>query len=500
MTANIDADIRAIQQASRGEEVRDAIVNALVAINDGEGSATQQIVNQLINEKIDTLDAASTGGAGKYIKSISEANGVIAASEESADTSPTKNSQKLITSDGVATAIEELQTNFQDGVDDIYDAVVAKGTTPASKSLSDVIDGINNIQSGDLDSVIRRSYESKSVAVKSHAVDDLFFYLNVLCKAKTSIAIGDNLVENTNYETTTVVDVMNTKLFTTTSVHDITKINAISNTGAWVNKTWNGLSDFNGDRVWTDGTDIYYSSGEVQKVLDKDTSTWSDKTWNGRTDFIGSYVWTDGTNIYCRTFDGIDGNYIQSDYILNKSTSTWSIKQWNWSPSTLADNLFVDTKDIVNIGDNVYAIEWDYSLDEDLSMALDKSTSTWSEMTSPFGTDTPGKCVWTDGDNYYASWGSSYQKLINPETLAVSDVQWNGYTDLNSQYIWSDGTNIYYSEEIYQKVLDKATSTWNNKTWSGITYSGVINFSAEYVWSDGTHIYYSNGNRQYVLT
>ena len=44
-------------------------------------------------------------------------------------------------------AIKELESNFQDGVDAVYDAVVAKGSTPASHSLSDVVDGIAAIQS-----------------------------------------------------------------------------------------------------------------------------------------------------------------------------------------------------------------------------------------------------------------------------------------------------------------------------------------------------------------
>lgn len=39
-------------------------------------------------------------------------------------------------------AINTLQSNFQDGVDSIYDACVAKGSTPISHSLSDVIDAI----------------------------------------------------------------------------------------------------------------------------------------------------------------------------------------------------------------------------------------------------------------------------------------------------------------------------------------------------------------------
>jgi hypothetical protein len=41
-----------------------------------------------------------------------------------------------------------LKENFQDGVDAVYDAVVAKGSTPASKALADVIAGIANIPAG----------------------------------------------------------------------------------------------------------------------------------------------------------------------------------------------------------------------------------------------------------------------------------------------------------------------------------------------------------------
>lgn len=47
--------------------------------------------------------------------------------------------------------ITTLQTNFQAGVDSVYNAVVAKGSTPASKSLSDVVAGISaipNVNSG----------------------------------------------------------------------------------------------------------------------------------------------------------------------------------------------------------------------------------------------------------------------------------------------------------------------------------------------------------------
>lgn len=50
--------------------------------------------------------------------------------------------------DDLANAITILQTNFQAGVNAVYDAVYAKGVTPASHSLSDIIAAIGNIQTG----------------------------------------------------------------------------------------------------------------------------------------------------------------------------------------------------------------------------------------------------------------------------------------------------------------------------------------------------------------
>ena len=35
--------------------------------------------------------------------------------------------------------------------------------------------------------------------------------------------------------------------------------------------------------------------------------------------------------------------------------------------------------------------------------------------------------------------------------------------------IWTDGDNTYYSYGSNQYILDKATSTWNTKTWNGFS-------------------------------
>ena len=41
--------------------------------------------------------------------------------------------------------INKMKQNFQDGVDSVYNAIVSAGTTPSSKSLSDVVTGIGNM-------------------------------------------------------------------------------------------------------------------------------------------------------------------------------------------------------------------------------------------------------------------------------------------------------------------------------------------------------------------
>ena len=61
-------------------------------------------------------------------------------------------------------------------------------------------------------------------------------------------------------------------------------------------KTWNGLTSFRAEYVWTDGTNYYYSDGSMQYILNGDT--WEPKTWNGLTNFYGHFIWTDGTSYY----------------------------------------------------------------------------------------------------------------------------------------------------------------------------------------------------------
>ena len=182
----------------------------------------------------------------------------------------------------------------------------------------------------------------------------------------------------------------------------------------WTTKTWNSFSLIDGRYVWTDGTNIYYSNGSSQYVLDISTSTWLSKTWYGFTSFNGNHIWTDGTNIYY-SFSG-------SNYVLDVSTSTWNIKTW--------------------IGLTVF----------------------------------DGSYIWTDGTNVYYSSGN-LQYVLDMATSTWSIKTWTGLSDLEGRYVWTDGTNIYYSNGSSQYVLDITTSTWSIKTWTGLTdFSGFSVF------------------------
>ncbi len=101
--------------------------------------------------------------------------------------------------------------------------------------------------------------------------------------------------------------------------------------------------------------------------------------------------------------------------------------------------------------------------------------------------------IWTDGDNIYYSY-SSNQYVLDKNTSTWTKKTWTGLTRFDRPYIWTDGNNIYYSYSSNQYVLDKATSTWNPKTWTGLT-----SFSGNSIWTDGDNVYYSNGSDQYVL-
>ena len=230
-----------------------------------------------------------------------------------------------------------------------------------------------------------------------------------------------------------------------------------------------------GRNVWTDGENVYYSSGSDQYVLDKTTSTWSQKIWSGMTVFRGDRIWTDGENVYF--------SEDSTQYVLDKSTSTWTPKIWTGLTSFNGYKIWTD-------GENIY-----YS-DESTQYVLNKSTSTWTQQTWNGLTSFDETYVWIDGENIYYSEGSR-QYVLNKATSTWSPKVWNGLTSFDGNYIWTDEKNIYYSAGSSQYVLDKVTSTWSKKTWTGLKLTKFYGYD---IWTDEENIYYSAGVRgSYVL-
>ena len=77
-----------------------------------EKIATEKDIKDTYNNYIANLTAAGVGGNGKYIKAISEANGVIFAVEETMDITPTNGSDKAITSGGVKKYVDEALNDY----------------------------------------------------------------------------------------------------------------------------------------------------------------------------------------------------------------------------------------------------------------------------------------------------------------------------------------------------------------------------------------------------
>lgn len=242
----------------------------------------------------------------------------------------------------------------------------------------------------------------------------------------------------------------------------------------WSQKTWSGLRSIDGNKVWTDGKDIYYSNNN-QYVLNRQTSTWETKNWGSREPYYGHNVWTDGDNIYFSSGS--------TQYILDKENMVWNKKTWNGLNSFYGLDVWTDGTDYYySRGDSHYL--------------LSKATSTWSVITWSGLTSFDGSGVWTDGENTYYSYGSNKQYVLNKETSTWIYKNWSGGTPTAASYVWTDNENVYYSGSgaNYQYVLDKQTSTWKPKVWNGLT-----SFTGDCVWLDGNHVYYSSGTAQYRL-
>ena len=120
--------------------------------------------------------------------------------------------------------------------------------------------------------------------------------------------------------------------------------------------------------------------------------------------------------------------------------------------------------------------------------ADDWNPKTWNSLMNFYGGG-----VWSDGENMYYSENTD-QYILNKSTSTWIPKTWTGLSSIDGWYIWTDGEDVYYSDYDDHYVLNKDTSTWIEKTWKGLTY-----FTGSCIWTDGERIYHSYQSKQYVL-
>lgn len=376
----------------------------------------------------------------------------------------------------------------------IASAITTKGGTVASGAgFEDFSTAIGTIPSGGSATLITKNidangtynassdsadgYSSVTVSVPNTytASDEGKVVSNGALVAQT--ARPDTITTNGSYITTQYNSVTVNVPSSGGSTERIRSTKAVAPVGSrtWIAKTWSPNLSSMGQRVWTDGTDVFYNNSTTRYKLNRSTLTWESATWSGLTSFKGMNVWSDGTNIY------YSEGYTQKVYAGN-GTFAWGDKTWTGLTSFDGTHVWTDGTDIY------------YSYGSD-HYVLDTTNNTWSAKTWTGVTTWSGEYVWTDGTNIYLSINSSTQCVLDKATSTWEIKTWNGYTNFSGDMVWSDGVDIYISGgSSIQYKLDRSNDTWEAYTWTG--YAGI---TAGYVWTDGSNIFYGESTTNYQL-
>ena len=285
--------------------------------------------------------------------------------------------------------------------------------------------------------------------------------------------------------------------------------------------TYDGLhiNSFDTDyiQIWSDDENVYYSKGNSleQYILDKEKYIFKPIDWLGLSFNNNTYcdcfpiqgcdVWTDNTNIYYSYYTSSDPNtgdyHPLTQYILDKDNNAWRHVEWNNFTPQYGRYIWCYNDDVYYLGQSS-----DYS-GTTYQKILDKRTNSWvdrdwyayivkdgKETEETYKIIIDATCIWTDGNEVYYSNGST-QKVLDKETSTWESKTWSGLSSFSGTKIWIYKSQVYYSNGSgKQKILNKATSTWEDKEWAETDH-----IDGYYVWSDGQHMHCSMGKEQYVL-
>lgn len=269
-----------------------------------------------------------------------------------------------------------------------------------------------------------------------------------------------------------------------TNVSDENQFLAISS-GYWVPVTWNGLTDFDGKYIWSDGTNTYYSSGSSQYVLDNSNNTWITKTWSGTS------VKLDGRFIWYNPYSN-DWIYSNGSTHLALNGSTWETTEFtqtgggaaSFTGITIWYNGPQNSRSAYRAGGANYRL-----LDARIWYLL-KSTD-WPSMSTDY--------LWyphdfdTEGKTYYSRSEPGYQGVIENETY--SSISWS-VKPYQGAYVWTSANHTYYSYNNNNYVLNDEKTAWLLTYWPGLN---GVSLDASHIWHDGSTTYYSYGTTHLKL-
>lgn len=188
--------LRALQEDVRKLQEEQGSIEELIP-EDASTSDLLATIGQVLTA-IQSLDVASVGGNGKYIKAIEEINGKISATEETFDTEVTQNSTKGVSSGAVYTAIANASSG---GSDKISTTATSSNRCPAasevtaeiSSAISDEVTNRNTAISTAISTEVSNRNDAISTAITTEVGDR-----NDAISAAISTEVGNRNTAITN--------------------------------------------------------------------------------------------------------------------------------------------------------------------------------------------------------------------------------------------------------------------------------------------------------------
>ena len=161
------------------------------------GDTTIDLSQFYTKTEIDNDFVKKTDADGKHA-TITTVDGKVDKTSILSAISSNPSDDKLLSEKAIKSELDNLKTNFQDGVNTIYDSVVARGVTPTDKSPSSIVEALdktfnNSILIKEYSSDGLKIYDNRGIIEEGGYYKDEKYkicYVNVICLSKVDLDYG----------------------------------------------------------------------------------------------------------------------------------------------------------------------------------------------------------------------------------------------------------------------------------------------------------------------